>query len=185
MMSASQFYNLFMTIGAIASGLALIGFVGAWFASSKISKDSSNQISNLQAEIIQQRRSLTEKDVELVRLKDNLNDFREYEWLARLDMFGRPLRVSGEGLQLETDLTRALNGLYVVNDQETTFRDDLVAISVYRKVAIEQDKFPLPHYILAMILHQKNDSEWRIHAIRANEIIGRVIQIPEHHGWYD
>ena len=51
-------YNLFMLIGAVGTGMVLIGFVGAWLISAKISRNSENEVTKLSQEVSVQRKNL-------------------------------------------------------------------------------------------------------------------------------
>lgn len=121
----------------------------------------------------------------LIALTIELKDFKEYEWLARLDMFGRPYKGKAGAIIIETDLTRAFAGFYEEGSTKTTFRNDAQAIQRYREIAKSYSKFPLPSYVLAVALFKTNDPEWRAQATIVRETIYKITLISEHHGWYD
>jgi hypothetical protein len=100
-------------------------------------------------------------------------------------MLGRPVK-TGPRIVVETDLTRALKGLFETHEEKTTFQDDDKALAAYTSVAASSmSKFPLPHYLLARMLFKRANPDWRKYATTAREMIYKVTLVPEHHGWYD
>ena len=128
------------------------------------------------ARIFEELRELRERSADL---EDQLTGLKSYGDMARLNPAGLTgIARPGSGLSESSDLSRALEGAWDVDDVVVhTARCDQAALGKFSAVARTHLSFPFAHYALAICALGNEDPIWRRHAEHAMAILEHTTQI--------
>jgi hypothetical protein len=145
--------------------LVVLGLIGSWLISNKMTEESEKKISSLQEEVA---------------------NYKDFSSIATLDMFGKPFEGTENEIQVTTSLSLSLEGFIKKSGSNVyTVREDNDAVMRYREIISTDPRFPFAHYYLALALKDKDDPEWRKHAYEAQRIFRITTKLKDHHGTHD
>ena len=136
------------------------------------------------ARIVEELRELRERSADL---EDQLTGLKSYGDMARLNPAGLTgIARPGSGLSESSDLSRALEGAWDVDDDDVhAARCDQAALGKFSGVARKHPTFPFAHYALATCALSNEGPTWRQHAERALAILEHTTQIAGRAGAHD
>ena len=136
------------------------------------------------ARIVEELRELRERSADH---EDQLTGLKSYGDMARLNPAGLTgIARPGSGLSESSDLSRALEGAWDVDDDDVhAARCDQAALGKFSGVARKHPTFPFAHYALAICALSNEDPTWRQHAERALAILEHTTQIAGRAGAHD
>ena len=136
------------------------------------------------ARIVEELRELRERSADH---EDQLTGLKSYGDMARLNPAGLTgIARPGSGLSESSDLSRALEGAWDVDDDNVhAARCDQAALGKFSGVARKHPTFPFAHYALATCALSNEDPTWRQHAERALAILEHTTQIAGRAGAHD
>ncbi len=108
---------------------------------------------------------------------------REYHDMAMLNMIGKP-QLDGD-IVYTTAISKAMDGSYVMNGSNVTYKTDAQAEKKFRDVIQIEPKYPFSYVGLAKILHDRGDVTWKKYADKAMEILEQTTLVPGHHPNHD
>ena len=127
-----------------------------------------------------------QKDRKIRILESELATIRDYSLVARRDALGNPPGGGiGSDIKFNDDLTRLLEDMYTINDNQIIMRRGPEAEQRYREVIQKFPKFPFGHYFLALCLREHGDNEWKDRAFHAVEVLKITTQIESHNKNHD
>ena len=119
-------------------------------------------------------------------LEDQLSGLMLYRDVAELNFLGlRGLAGPGSGLRESSDLSRAMEGAWLVSGDRTQSRCDPASVAKFSAVTESHRTFPFSHAALSACAFDAGDSAWVGHAERAMEILRHTTQIAGHHRHHD
>ncbi len=136
------------------------------------------------ARIVEELRELRERSADH---EDQLTGLKSYGDMARLNPAGLTgIARPGSGLSESSDLSRALEGAWDVDDDDVhAARCDQAALDKFSGVARKHPTFPFAHYALAICALSNENPTWRQHAERALAILEHTTQIAGRAGAHD
>ena len=128
------------------------------------------------ARIVEELREMRERFADH---EDQLTGLKSYGDMAQLNPAGLTGKVRpGSGLSESSDLARALEGAWDVDDDDVhTARCDQAALGKFSDVTRKHPTFPFAHYALAICALGNEDPTWRQHTERALAILEHTTQI--------
>ena len=119
-------------------------------------------------------------------LESDLVAVREYSSVARRDALGNPPGGGiGSDIKFNDELTKLLEDMYAIKDDQIRMLRGQEAEHRYRNVIQKFPKFPFGHYFLAICLRERGDDEWRDHARKAVDVLKITTRIDGHNSNHD
>jgi hypothetical protein len=158
-------YHLFIGMQILGTLLVVVGLIGSWLISNKMTEESEKKVANLQEEVA---------------------NYKDFSSIAALDMFGKPFEGTENQIQVTTALSRSLEGFIKKSGSNLyNVQTDNDAVRRYREIVSTDPRFPFAHYYLALALKDKDDPEWRQHAYEAQRIFRITTKLKDHHATHD
>lgn len=119
-------------------------------------------------------------------LEDQLTGLMSYRDVAELNFLGlRGLAGPGSGLRESSELSRAMEGAWMVSGDRTQSRCDPASLAKFVAVTESYPTFPFSHAALSACAFGASDIAWVGHAERAMEILRHTVEIAGHHRHHD
>ena len=119
-------------------------------------------------------------------LQNQLTGLMTYRDVAELNLLGlRGLAGPGSGLRESSQLSRAMEGAWLVSGDSTQSRCDPASLAKFSAVTESHPTFPFSHAALSACAFDAGDSAWAGHAERAMDILRHTVQIAGHHRHHD
>jgi hypothetical protein len=125
------------------------------------------------------------EQIERLQLQEEMNSYKDFSSIAREDIFGRWISGTENQINVETDISRKMEGFYTQKKNGTyTLRDDDTIVR-FREICSAHPRFPFAYYFLALVLKNRSNPEWQQPAREAQRILRITTSFKDHHGAHD